>query len=90
MFEDSSDKESEADSINKNPIIFDHLFTPKLKDTESDLTPKKRLNGEIHENETIENKLKLKNINKLVIGHSNINSLPSKFFQLKLIIEKKY
>ena len=55
MFEDSSDKESEVDSINENPIIFDHLFTLKLKDTESDLTPKKRLNEEIHENETIEN-----------------------------------
>ena len=54
MSEDSSDKESEADSINENPITFDHLFTPKLKDTESDLTQKKRLNEEIHENETIE------------------------------------
>ena len=32
--------------------------------------------------------MKLKNINKLVIGHLNINSLPSKFCQLKLIIEK--
>ena len=38
-----------------NPVIYDHLFAPKLKDTESDLTPKKRLNEEIHENETIEN-----------------------------------
>ena len=55
MSEDSSGKESEADSINENPIIVDHLFTPKLRDTESDLTPKKRLNEEIHENETIEN-----------------------------------
>ena len=36
------------------------------------------------------NKLKLKNINKLVIGNLNINSFPSKFCQLKLIIEKKY
>ena len=34
------------------------------------------------------NKLKLKNINRLVIGHLNINSLPSKFCQLKLIVEK--
>ena len=33
-------------------------------------------------------KLQLKNINRLDIGHLNINSLPSKFGQLKLIIEK--
>ena len=37
---------------------------------------------------SILNKPKLKNINRLVIGHSNIDSLPSKFYQLKLIIEK--
>ena len=37
---------------------------------------------------SILNKLKLKNIDRLVIGHLNINSLPSKFFQLKSIIEK--
>ena len=37
---------------------------------------------------SILNKLKLKNINRLLIGHLNINSLPSKFGQLKLIIEK--
>ena len=37
---------------------------------------------------SILNKLKLKNINKLVIGHLNINSLPNRFCQLKLIIEK--
>ena len=55
MFEDSSDKESEVDSINENHAIFDHLFTPKLKNTESNLTPKKHLNEEIHENEIIEN-----------------------------------
>ena len=55
MSENSSDKESEADSINENPIIFEHLFTPKLKDTESDLTPKRPLYEEIMENETIEN-----------------------------------
>ena len=55
MFEGSSYKESEADSINENPMIFDYLFTPKLKDTESDLTSKKCLNEKIHENETIEN-----------------------------------
>ena len=55
MSEGSSDKESEADLINENPIIFDHLFTPKLQETENDLTPKKRLNEEIYENETIEN-----------------------------------
>ena len=36
-------------------MIFDHLFTPKSKDTERDLTPKKRSNEEINENETIEN-----------------------------------
>ena len=42
LSEDSSDKESEADSIYKNPIIFDHLFTPKLKNIRSDLTLKKR------------------------------------------------
>ena len=51
MSEDSSDKESEADSIKENPIIFDHLFKPKLKDTENI----KRSNEYIHENETIEN-----------------------------------
>ena len=55
MSENSSGKESEADSINENPIIVDDLFTPKLRDTESDLTPKKRLNEEVQENETIEN-----------------------------------
>ena len=37
---------------------------------------------------SILNKLKLKIINRLVIGHLDINSLPSKFCQLKLIIEK--
>ena len=55
QYEDSFDQESEADSINENPIIFDHLFSPKLKDTESDLTTKKRSNKEIHENKTMEN-----------------------------------
>ena len=34
------------------------------------------------------NKLKLKNVNRLVIGHLNINSLPHKFDQLKSIIGK--
>ena len=34
--------------------------------------------------------LKLKNINRLVIGHLNINSLPSKFGQLKFNHRKKY
>ena len=33
--EDVSDKESEVDSVNENTIIFDLLFTPKLKNTES-------------------------------------------------------
>ena len=37
---------------------------------------------------SILNKLKLKNINRLLIGHLNINSLPGKLGQLKLIIEK--
>ena len=37
---------------------------------------------------SILNKLKLKNINKLVIGYLNINSLLNRFCQLKLIIEK--
>ena len=37
---------------------------------------------------SILNKLKLKNINRLVIGHLNMNTLPSKFDQSKLIIEK--
>ena len=32
-------------------------------------------------------KLKLKNMNKLVIEHLNINSLPIKFSRLKLIIK---
>ena len=32
-------------------------------------------------------KLKLKNVNGLVIGHLNINSLPGKFDQLKVVIE---
>ena len=34
------------------------------------------------------NRLKLKNVNRLVIGHLNINSLPHKFDQLKSIIGK--
>ena len=33
--EDVSDKESEVDSVNESTIIFDLLFTPKLKNTES-------------------------------------------------------
>ena len=52
--EDTSDKESDADSINETPIIFDHLFTPKSKDINKDLTPKESSNEKIHENETIE------------------------------------
>lgn len=55
QYEDSFDQESEADSINENPIIFDHLFTPKSKDTESNLTHKKLSNEKMHGNETIEN-----------------------------------
>ena len=39
---------------------------------------------------SILNKLRLRNITRLVIAHLNINSVPSKFDQLKLIIEKKY
>ena len=35
------------------------------------------------------NELRLKNINKLVICHLNINSLSNKFDQLKLIIKNK-
>ena len=35
------------------------------------------------------NELRLKNINKLVISHLNINSLSNKFDQLKLIIKNK-
>ena len=35
------------------------------------------------------NELRLKNINKLVISHLNINSLSNKFNQLKLIIKNK-
>ena len=35
------------------------------------------------------NELTLKNINRLVIGHLNINSLSNKFDQLKLIIKNK-
>ena len=50
--EDSFDEESEA--ISGNSIIFNHLFPPKLKDTESDLTAKKRSNEGIYENEIIE------------------------------------
>ena len=34
------------------------------------------------------NKLRLKNVNKLVICHLNINLLSNKFDQLKLIIKK--
>ena len=37
---------------------------------------------------SILNEYGLKNVNKLVIGHLNINSLPNKFDQLKLIIGK--
>ena len=36
---------------------------------------------------SILSKLKLKNVNRLVIGHLNINSLPGKFDQLKVVIE---
>ena len=36
---------------------------------------------------SILNKLKAKNVNRLVIGHLNINSLPGKFDQLKVVIE---
>ena len=53
MSEASSDKKSKADSINENPMIFDHLFMSKLKGTKSNLTPKKRLNHKKHKNETI-------------------------------------
>ena len=35
------------------------------------------------------NKLKLKNVNRLVVENLNINPLSSKFGQLKLIMEKK-
>ena len=35
------------------------------------------------------NEIRLKNINKLVIYHLNINSLYNKFDQLKLIIKRK-
>ena len=35
------------------------------------------------------NKSKLKNINRLVIRHLNMNSLPDKFDQLELIIKNK-
>ena len=52
--EDTSDKESEADSINETPIIFDHLFTPKSKDINKDLTPKESSNEKIHKNGTTE------------------------------------
>ena len=34
--------------------------------------------------------LKLKNINRLVLAHLNINSLSAKFDQLKLLIGKEY
>ena len=34
-------------------------------------------------------KLQLKNANRLVTGHLNINSLPNKFDQLELILKKK-
>ena len=37
---------------------------------------------------SISNELRLKNLNRLVIGESNINSVPSKFEQLKLIIKR--
>ena len=35
-------------------------------------------------------KIQIKNTNALVIGHLNINSLPNKFDQLKLIIKNKF
>ena len=37
---------------------------------------------------SILNKLKVKNLNRLVTRHLNTNSLPSKFGQLKLIIKR--
>ena len=36
---------------------------------------------------SILSKLKLKNVNKLVTGHLNVNSLPGKFDQLKVVIK---
>lgn len=35
------------------------------------------------------NKLRLKNINRFVISHLNINSLPNKFDRLKIIIKNE-
>ena len=36
---------------------------------------------------SILSKLKLKNVNKLVTGHLNVNSLPGKFDKLKVVIK---
>ena len=73
MTEDLSDDKSEADFANENPIIFEHILTPKLKETESDLTPKKCLNDEKHECETIENlKNSVLNINAEIRALKNI------------------
>ena len=36
---------------------------------------------------SISSGLKLKNVNRLVIGHFNMNSLPGKFHQLKVVIK---
>ena len=69
----------------KNTELFDQHFSTKYIDME---------NGNCSKTDpcyTVEhlNELRLKNINKLVISHLNINSLSNTFDQLKLIIKNK-
>ena len=67
----------------KNTEPFDQRFTIKHIDRGNDNCSK------TDPCDTVEhlNELKLKNINKLVTCHLNINPLPYKFDQLKLIIK---
>ena len=74
MTENLSDNESEADSANENPIIYDNLLMPKPEEAESNLTPKKCLNDEKHEYETIENlKTSVLNINAEIMALKNLS-----------------
>ena len=63
-----------TNTLNINADTFVPLSN---KVTDDDLSPKKVLNN-----------LKILNVNKIVIGHLNINSIRNKFESLKYIIDK--
>ena len=57
-----------------------------------DLSKTSKTQSEIHQSDDIQcklNKLRLSNPNNVIVGHFNINSLPSKSDQLKLLITNK-